>query len=182
VDPGLMYSDPARPGDDDLGDEPIGHSARTAWTWVTVLLALWLAGLGILVYKAQPSALGAESEPVHVAGPRRGPPHVVRASTRSGVWSELAVTDGQEGSYKGQFVHAVTGKLHVDNQTVCARPKLYLNGELFIRGYSRCGCGEISFIAWTSTRELPWYGPKGATFELVWTDPWSREHPRYKFQ
>jgi hypothetical protein len=181
VDPGLMYSDPAE-FDDDRYDPAIGHSARTAWTWVTVLLAVWLAGLGILVYKAQPSALGAESEPVHVAGPRRGPPHVRRATTRPGVWSELAVTDGQLGGYRGQYLHAVTGRLHVDNQTVCARPKLYLNGKLLIRGYSRCGCGEINFIAWTSTRELPWYGPKGATFELEWTDPWSRAHPTYKFQ
>ena len=179
MDPGLLYSEPYEP---DQFDPLPGPSARTAWTVVSILLAVWLAGLAVLVYKAQPSALGAEQEPVHVAGPRRGPPHVVRATTRPGVWSELSVTYGQEGSYKGQFLHAVTGRLHVDNQTICARPELYLNGKLLIRGYARCGCGEINFIAWTSTRELPWFGPKGATFELVWTDRWSRKHPTYKFQ
>jgi hypothetical protein len=124
---------------------------------------------------------GAE-EPVHEAGPRRGPPHVVRATTRPGVWSELSVVDGQRGGYRGQFVHSVKGRLHVEGRHVCARPLLYLNGRLMVRGYLRCGCETLRFNAWSTTRELPYYGPKGATFSLVWTDRWSRAHPAWRFQ
>ena len=140
-----------------------------------VVLVLALAAL-------QPILNDLTREPAHIAGPRRLPPHRIIAVTRPGVWSELEFTDGPVGTYEGQWVHAVRGYLHVKGRYLCARPKLFLNGRLWIRGYWRCGWETLWFIAWSHTKEMPWYGPAGATFELVWTDPWSRAHPRYKWQ
>ena len=146
------------------------------WLLVLAIAAVMVANV------LQPVLRDLTEEPAHIAGPRRLPPHRVRAVTRPGVWSELEVTDGPEGTYRGQWIHAVRGYLFVKGRCVCARPKLYLNGRLWIRGYYRCGYQKLWFIAWSSTREMPWYGPDGAVFELVWTDRWSRAHPRYKWQ
>lgn len=148
---------------------------------IAVGVFLVLAGIVVLSQHGLLAGPGGQ-EPVHEAGPRRGPPHVVRATTRPGVYSELSVVDGQKGGYAGQFVHSVKGVLHVEGRHVCARPLLYLNGRLMVRGYLRCGCETLRFNAWSTTRELPYYGPKGATFSLTWTDAWSRAHPAWKFQ
>jgi hypothetical protein len=149
---------------------------------VLATAAIVLCALVLLVNAVQPMLEDLTREPAHIAGPRRLPPHRVRAVTRPGVWSELEFTDGPIGAYEGQWVHAVRGYLYVKGRRLCARPLLYLNGRLWIRGYWRCGRERLWFIAWSSTREMQWYGPKGAVFELVWTDPWSRAHPRYKWQ
>jgi hypothetical protein len=85
----------------------------------------------------------------------------------------------QPGCRRRTFAEQVEG---LTGRHVCARPLLYLNGRLMVRGYLRCGCETLRFNAWSTTRELPWEGPKGATFSLVWTDPWSRKHPAVKFQ
>jgi len=140
------------------------------------------AALVMVITALQPILGDLLEQPTHDVGPRRLPPHRIYAVTRAGVWSELEFTDGPVGTYTGQWVHAVRGYLHVEDRFLCARPKLFLNGRLWIRGYWRCGWEDLWFIAWSHTKEMPWYGPGGATFELVWTDCYSRAHPRYKWQ
>ena len=182
-----MGQRPARPrGDPGAWLDPAGYRpprrprARRSSPLANVVLMG--AALVMLAGALQPLLGDLLEEPTHIAGPRRLPPHRIVAVTRPGVWSELEFTDGPVGTYAGQWVHAVRGYLFVKGRYLCARPKLYLNGRLWIRGYRRCGYQKLWFIAWSHTKQMPWYGPGGATFELVWTDWYSRAHPRYKWQ